>query len=307
MNTQTFTSNKRAFTVVEILVASGIMAAVTAMVLWISVGVLSTWNNASEQLSTNSRARAVLDLVVQDLEAAIFRNNGDIWMYAATLPTTPDGIDPGHFLCFFTTAVDRPKEDYSGNAIPGDVTAVAYMIDKKNPLRAASESTRETYNFYRSVVNGRDTFNAYLGQLATGPNGETPAIRKGRPEAFFHEAQTVFNQTGEAIAPVSFDEAFMAQHILSFEIDFYVNRANADEDDEPLEWYKSNTAYTFPSADGLYLSPTYADVSLVVLSEEGAELLDLIEEGQVTLNAADVIREHSTEFSRRIYFMNKPL
>ena len=64
----------RAFTLIEILVASSVMVVLVGIVAYITGSVMNSWNRSSGKLSSNAEARLALDLLTQDLEAAVERS-----------------------------------------------------------------------------------------------------------------------------------------------------------------------------------------------------------------------------------------
>ena len=73
------------FTILELLVAVSVTALLAAMLLNITSQVVSTQSQASGDLETNQVAQFVLDRIQQDLQCAISRNDGNVWMAAKIL------------------------------------------------------------------------------------------------------------------------------------------------------------------------------------------------------------------------------
>ena len=71
---------KRDFTVLELLVALAVTAVLSGLLLTISVQVLNTQKQSSNDLETNQVAQLVLDRIEEDLQCALFRNDGNVWM-----------------------------------------------------------------------------------------------------------------------------------------------------------------------------------------------------------------------------------
>ena len=71
---------KRAFTLIEIMVASVIMVVLVGLVIQITSEVLKVWTRSSGKLAANAEARIAMDMITQDLETAVFRNNGQQWL-----------------------------------------------------------------------------------------------------------------------------------------------------------------------------------------------------------------------------------
>ena len=74
-----------AFTLIEIMVATVVMIVLTGLVIQITSEVLKVWNRSSGKLSANAEARIAMDLLTQDLETAVFRNNNLQWLEAREL------------------------------------------------------------------------------------------------------------------------------------------------------------------------------------------------------------------------------
>ena len=76
---------KKAFTILELLVAVSVTALLAGMLLNITSQVVQTQTRASGNLETNQVAQFVLDRIQEDLQCAIYRNDGNIWMAADIL------------------------------------------------------------------------------------------------------------------------------------------------------------------------------------------------------------------------------
>lgn len=136
--------SKSAFTLIEIMVATAIMIVLVGLVIQITSEVLKVWNRSSGKLSANAEARIVMEMLTQDLETAVFRNNGMRWMEAET-KTIPSvaGYQPQTInLLFFSPALDRPQEDNSGVSIPGDICALQYELVYQNPVNTSKTGLR---------------------------------------------------------------------------------------------------------------------------------------------------------------------
>ncbi len=77
-------SRRSAFTLIELLVAVGITALLVALMLNVVIGVLNTWNRSSGTLSANSQAAILLNQLSVDLQGAIMKRDGNVWL-AATI------------------------------------------------------------------------------------------------------------------------------------------------------------------------------------------------------------------------------
>lgn len=177
------------FTIVELLVAITITAAITTLMVTIVVNVLNAWSRSSAALSVGNQARVIMDRVAADLQGAVLRRSGDV-MFAATIPNNQSGtgdagvssaqwngsyVKPGDTaapngsLYLGTTVGKRDLEEYRfGQAgvwlrfftIPSDNSntslnnlsaprAVSYQILRK---QVGSTTAPYTYQLFRTEV-----------------------------------------------------------------------------------------------------------------------------------------------------------
>lgn len=79
--------SRSAFTIVELLVATAVTAVLAGLLLMMTSGVLNAWNKTSGTLSVNNQAKLIFDMLGEDLQGAIFRQNGEnIWLAVDILP-----------------------------------------------------------------------------------------------------------------------------------------------------------------------------------------------------------------------------
>lgn len=87
-------SDKRGFTVLELLVAISVTALLAAMLFTITTQVLKTQTESSGSLETNQVAQFILDRIQEDLQCALLRNDGNNWFVATILgEEAPDNSD----------------------------------------------------------------------------------------------------------------------------------------------------------------------------------------------------------------------
>lgn len=86
-------SNRRAFTLVELLVATAITAVLAGIMLTVVSHVSDLWHRTSGRLGAEAQARLMLDQLAFDLQGAQFRDNARVWLAADILTTT--GNAPG--------------------------------------------------------------------------------------------------------------------------------------------------------------------------------------------------------------------
>jgi type II secretory pathway pseudopilin PulG len=82
MSAKPFSSVRRAFTIVELLVAVGVTAILVTLMVTITINVLNAWNRSSGTLTAGNQARLVLDQISQDLQGVIIRRDSNAWLVA---------------------------------------------------------------------------------------------------------------------------------------------------------------------------------------------------------------------------------
>jgi type II secretory pathway pseudopilin PulG len=75
-------SSRKAFTIIELLVAVGVTALMVSLMLTIVVNVLGGWNRSSGSLTSGNQARLVLDQIGRDLQSAIMKRDNNGWLVA---------------------------------------------------------------------------------------------------------------------------------------------------------------------------------------------------------------------------------
>ncbi|MFW6218209.1 MAG: PulJ/GspJ family protein [Verrucomicrobiota bacterium] len=284
------TSSRRAFTLVEIMVATVIMVIMVGLVIQITSEVLKVWNRSSGKLSANAQARIAMELITQDLETAVLRNNGQQWMRVET-PTDVGSPAAGKTVALhlFAPALDRPEVNEDGDPVAGgDICAIAYRLAYAQSYDGANAP--DTFALYRKIVDPETTFNEMMGPGSGNPQLELT----GDP----------WDST-EVVVP----ENYLAGNIVDFQVVVYGENdagdeipLNADEDGE------LDDDFIFGGTNGSTETPIYMDVILTVLSDEGLELLELPSlAGTGYADVADIVREHGEVFTRRVNFMARPL
>ena len=283
------------FTLIEILVASAVMALLVGLVITITSQVLNVWNRSGGRLSANQEARIAMELLTQDLETAIFRNNGLQWFLLENDEFEgPSGTFTNTVrIRLFTPALDRPDG-------PGDICGVSYALDYLNPVTGTTTGERQ-FILYRRVNTPTSTFTSLMG---AGPQDSlaTPNILPG-------DANTATWQ-------VDRQQDFLVANVVKFQVDIYAERPGSTTGISagpitPARFGGPNASIGpgVIDAEGFPLPrPLFADIKLRVLSSEGANILQGRQSiGSVTSQEFDdIIREHSTTFIRRVSFMNRP-
>ena len=306
MKTLNFSRQKKrqsAFTLIEIMVASVIMIVLTGLVIQITSEVLKVWNRSSGKLAANAEARIAMDLLTQDLEAAVFRNNGLQWLRSEKGSTSLGTNTVA--LRLFAPALDRPEG-------PGDICAIAYQLENRDPVSGSDSQDDPDDRFwtlYRLVVNPQDTFTSLMGKSNQGslPNKDAS------------------NWTGADVSEsiVGIDGSnYLVQNVVNFEIDFHVYD-DGNPFTETLVTDAGGTIYggqlgitptvgpqAHPGASSprllAYRQPlAYAEIRLVIVSDKGAQLLQNIT--KIPETEEEVIRQHGEVFTRCVNLLARPL
>jgi prepilin-type N-terminal cleavage/methylation domain-containing protein len=196
---KTATENTRkpgGFTLLELLMAASITALVAALLLAVLSGTMTHWDRMAGRQRAATAGRLALDQLSEDLEAAISRTDGNVWLAATVLPDTslsgqwrpaatiaqgkpgnsnsgtlnlsvPDFKDArfgvaGVWLRFFTTKADS---DASATELPAPV-AVGYQIIRENVTSSATAEQR--YMLFRAEVRRSKTAGGAAGVFESG-------------------------------------------------------------------------------------------------------------------------------------------
>jgi len=125
LNQEKLQNSHLGFTILELLVAVSVTALLAAMLLNITSQVVTTQSQASGDLETNQVAQFILDRIQEDLQCAISRNDGNVWM-AAKILTSED--NSGSWVR--ANSVAKP-EDESKRLFFDDWPASAWPDDNK--------------------------------------------------------------------------------------------------------------------------------------------------------------------------------
>lgn len=74
------------FTIVELLVATGITVVMAGIMITVTTGMLSAWNRSRSGMVLRNQVKFVQDQLTADLEGALFRSDGNAWMVATVQP-----------------------------------------------------------------------------------------------------------------------------------------------------------------------------------------------------------------------------
>ena len=289
----------RAFTLLELLVAAVITLLLAGIMLSVTTGTLTLWHRTQDNFSSSTQARLALDLLERDLQAGVFRADGsntwlavDVinnpasllnhgWQSAALmkpataesqreLPTSVGGLDPvltdarfgfsGAWLRFITTNVE------ANGSLP---CAVSYQIARRpvsGPNNSATNPAQVRYTLFRSAVAADATFvtGHDIVSAAYGSSSSAPSVARS--------ASTLTNP------PLS---DALAVNVVDFGVWLHVRDSSGalrrifPADNADL----SHVARDAGSASDSNRYPEVAEVMLRILTDEGARLIDVMEQG----------------------------
>lgn len=312
MKSRSFLSSgnvRRAFTLVEVVVAVGITAVLASFIVAVLTNVSGFWSRTSGKLSAEAQARYVLDQLTLDLQSAWYRDDGNAWL-AATIPananntgfwnttgTTGSAIKPangagslrniatlnladarfgiaGTWLRFFTTK-------RGSNPTPGSVAltnmstsapvAVAYQIVRRATTATTANQDRR-YLLHRVEVTPAATLAAGYDLLSTASYAPT----QNSPAATMGSAREIRYPTIGSV---------IAENVIDLGVRMYVHAPNQNTGILELTqvFPASNSDLTHvarlpartPDANGGFSEsfPEVIDVMVRVLTDEGARLL----------------------------------
>lgn len=293
--------SRRAFTLIEIMVATVIMVILVGLVIQITSEVLKVWNRSSGKLAANAEARIAMDLLTQDLETAVFRNNGQQWLRVEAPRDTEESggslyTNQTVALKLFSPALDRDQ------SVPGDICAIGYRL----AFKESYADGENVYALYRKIVDPQTTFNSYMGSSS---DPSSPQSSLG--------ASSGADWSEFGGGSITDSANYLASNIVEFKVLLYENDGvstnldpvNGDEDGNVDKTYAYGGV-----ADGAQVLGSfplvYADIILTVISDEGLELLQRFDTNGAFggySSSADIVREFGEVFTRRVNFMARPL
>jgi len=232
------------FTLLELLLAATLTALLAVLLLATAASVMSHWNRTAGRLSVAADVRLGLDQIAQDLQAAIFRADGNVWLAATVLPDTslsgqwrgaavaaqgkPGNAHSGTlelatvpmdsarfgvagvWLRFFTTKADT---NASAAELPAPV-AVGYQIIRENITSSATSEPR--YMLFRAEVRRTKTSSGAAGTFEAGYNLDPAAV----PPTTYLTPSGTAGDPGNLIRPPL--GSALVDNVIDFGVRFYV-------------------------------------------------------------------------------------
>ena len=297
------TKRKSAFTLIEIMVATVIMVVLVGLVVQITSEVLRVWNRSSGKLSANADARIALQLLTADLETAMFRNDGSLWLESEkqVIPSIA-GYDPQTVsLILFAPAADRPLEDDNNDAIAGDICAIQYALASQNAVTGSDGVQQDnTFALHRRVIDSATTFTNLMGSTT-----------QKSFDAWKSSSVSVANGIALPEYPVIEEpDNYLVGNIANFELKFYVINDQGEEElvNIPAVRYGgTNPTVGLGAQNSDYRnSLAYAELAITVISDEGAKLLQSLAAGRGGTgytSGDEIVKQHGEVYTRRINFI----
>jgi type II secretory pathway pseudopilin PulG len=185
---------KRAFTVIELLVATAVAIVLAGILIAVTRSALNLWQKSQNRSAANIQAKVALDFIVRDLQSAISRQNQSVfavdivaanslgnngWLLEHTGPIKPDIVniftaedevaasnDPigtsrfgrgGVWLRFLTTNLISDGSSIPGGGYPA---FVSYQINRRSVVGSIEPTNTAPvrYTLFREVVSPSNTF-----------------------------------------------------------------------------------------------------------------------------------------------------
>ena len=102
------------FTLVEVLVASAITLVLAGLMIAILAQMSRTWARASGGLVATQQAEQALDMLARDLQTAVLRRDGRVWLAATVQPDQSGAGDSGGTLGSWSPPVRKPGWENPG-------------------------------------------------------------------------------------------------------------------------------------------------------------------------------------------------
>lgn len=167
----------QAFTLVELLVAVAVTALLVTFLLTVTSTVLTVWNRAAGTLTAGNQARLVLDQIARDLEGALFRADGNVWL-AATIQDDQSGTGESGFGRAVWTAA-------SGEAIKPTAVAGSLVLPLGPDPRAEDYRFGQAGVWLRlfSIPSAQNPTSATTLHQRSAPRAVSYQIIRARPTA----------------------------------------------------------------------------------------------------------------------------
>jgi type II secretory pathway pseudopilin PulG len=307
-------SARAAFTIIELLVAVAVTALMVSLMLTIVVNVLGGWNRSSGTLSSGNQARTVMDLITSDLQSAILRRDGNVWL-VATVQSSASGWTGG----------TKPTATASSAT---DTTGSLYIPPITNPLTTIADyrfgqggvwlrlfSTVPDTNATTSTISAPRAVSYKIVRQAVTTSGTETRYMLYRselaPDTTFTTGYNLFGSayyTGVIRTPNP--DSLVANNVVDFGVRFLKPNAS----NQLVSVFPNTTGDVCFAAtsditkvgQGVDATPTrdfptVADIFVRILTDEGAIKLANLESGASTAETWwEIVLANSRVYTRRV-------
>jgi type II secretory pathway pseudopilin PulG len=337
-------SSSRAFTIIELLVATAVTAVLAGMLLMMTNSVLNAWNRTSGALGANSQAQFVFDMLVEDLQSAIFRHDGNTWLLAEIIDnsttnnpppalandrgwTTSGKVKPG------AGSNERREQSLARNRFGRAGAGLQFFT-----TGGGTEPVAVSYQLIRRHVTGDPDDNnnpaeiRYMLYRSTVGSGTT--LRSGydlRPDrnTYYTGPNTEYPNQSPLLRPGG-NGGVIADNVVDFGIRLYGNvggqmsllfpstNTNFAPDENNLVYLadgyfeKENVVITGMPGATRGPFPEAVDIFVRVLTSEGARQIQNLEAGRIPDQGRfnelwwEIAEANSQLFTQRIYINARP-
>ncbi len=140
------------FTLIELLVASAITVLLAGLMIGLLAHMTRTWARAGGGLAARQQAEAALDVLARDLQAAVLRRDGRVWLAATIQPDQSGAGDAGGTLGSWSPDVRKP-----GAANPGTAESSLLLEPASGRLEDCRFGMAGVWLRFVTNVPGRNT------------------------------------------------------------------------------------------------------------------------------------------------------
>lgn len=132
------------FTLVELIVSTGITLVLALLLVGVTGDILATWNRTRGNLTTSNQAKLALDQLAADLESAVFRADGAVWLASTVQPDQSGTGDTG-----YSTTAWKATWDATGGGVmkPGNGVGPASSLDLTGGAESLDAEVRPLEKF----------------------------------------------------------------------------------------------------------------------------------------------------------------
>jgi prepilin-type N-terminal cleavage/methylation domain-containing protein len=309
----------RAFTLIEVLVATGITAILGTLMISVISTTMGVWNRSIGALTAEAQARLVMDTIARDIENTVRRDH-ITWFAVDCI-----NMEQPSFANWKSSRPPPPMSDLNLLSVNGNAAQTTFTAG----YRFMNYNTAPTVDAQYSGAWLR-----FLSNVSEGGKSDDPKkIAAPRAVSYYKKIHTVggervyrlyrheldpqqtFNLPGGgdlrdvAFETLSPDASRRDDLIADNVIDFGVRVFTDPPDTKTTLLFPYNTAAQNyrNDPDAPEKAPAYVDVYLRILTDDGVKQLEALEKGRLTLPAVNgmndyeqTIRFQSKEFVRRV-------